>query len=127
MSEPVIDVKSLIQPLLIKAVLRGEEIPIDVIIDAEITQKIYDSLMKSIQLPPEYADLKNVIDLMMQMDSVKRVLAVVRGQAPPEPAIDKVIELVVNLQLLSTLAGAFGGGEEAGTETGTETGTKTGT
>ena len=104
-----IDINALIQPLMIRAVLKGEEIPIDVIVDIQMTQTIYQSLMAGITLPSEFADLQSVIDLMIQMDSVKRLMAVLRGETPPEPAIDKIIELVVNLQLVSSLSQSLGG------------------
>lgn len=108
MSTLGIDINALIQPLLIRAVLKGGEIPIDVIVDIQMTQTIYQSLMSGLTLPSEFADLQSVIDLMIQMDSIKRLLAVMRGETPPEPAIDKIIELVVNLQLISSLSQSLG-------------------
>ena len=104
-----IDITQLMQPLLIRSVLKGEEIPIDAIVDIQLTQTIYQKLMESVTLPSEYADLQSVIDLMVQMDGVKRFMAILRGESPPEPAIDKVIELVVNLQLISSLSQSLGG------------------
>jgi len=109
MSSLGIDINALLQPLMIRAILKGEEVPIDVFVDIQMTQTIYNSLMSSITLPSEFADLQSVIDLMVQMDGVKRLLALMRGETPPEPAIDRVIELVVNLQLISSLTSALGG------------------
>jgi len=110
MSSLGIDINALIQPLMIRAILRGEDIPIDAIVDIQLSQIIYESLMSSLSLPSEFADLQSVIDLMIQMDGLKRFMAVLRGETPPEPAIDKVIELVVNLQLISSLSQSLGGG-----------------
>ncbi len=108
MVELGIDISQLMQPLIIKSIFSGEEIPIDALVDAMLTQKIYESIKGSLTLPPEFKDLESVLDLMIQMDSIKRVLAVLRGETPPPPAIDKVIELVVNLQMINALSQAFG-------------------
>ena len=96
-----IDIMSLIQPLLIKAVFKGEEIPVDALIDILVSEKIEETLLASITIPSEWID---IVNMMLEMDKVKRFLAVLRGETPPEPVIDKIIELIVNLKLVESLS-----------------------
>jgi len=95
-----IDINQLIQPLMLKSVLKGEEVPIDTIVDLMISEKIEEQLLASVTIPSEFAD---IVNLMLEMDKLKRLMAILRGETPPEPAIDKVIELIINLQLVESL------------------------
>jgi len=95
-----IDITSLIQPLMLRAVITGQEVNMDAIMDLLISEKIQESILTAIEVPSEWADLVN---LMLETDKVRRFMAILRGETPPEPAIDRVIELVVNLKLIESL------------------------
>ena len=108
---PIIETSTLIQPLLMRAVLRGEEFDITPIIDILVQDKIVSSLLGQLTLPEEFKDLGDVICLMLEMNKVRSIMAVLRGEQPPEGVgVERVLELVINLQLLSQLSQAFGGG-----------------
>jgi len=106
---PIIDVSSLIQPLMLRSVFKGEEFSLDAIIDVILQDKISESLLGSVELPSEFADLGDVICLQIEMTKVKNLLAAMRGEAVEAGAgLDKIIELIVNLQMLSSISSAFG-------------------
>jgi len=99
-----IDITSLIQPLMLRAVITGQEVNMDAIMDLLISEKIQESILTAIEVPSEWADLVN---LMLETDKVRRFMAILRGETPPEPAIDRVIELVVNLKLIESLTASI--------------------
>lgn len=108
---PIIDINSLIQPLLLKNIFTGGEFNLDPLIDAMVQDKIEESLLANVNLPSEFADLGDVICLSLEMNKVKTVLAALKGeQVSPEEGLDKVIQLIVNLQMLSALSSSLGGG-----------------
>lgn len=111
--QDIIDIDALIKPLMLKAVMTGEgEIPIDALINLQVEKKITDQLLQSIELPEDFQDLGDVICLMISMNRVKAVMAYMKGETPETTGIDKVLELVINLQMLSALSSAFGGTEQ---------------
>ena len=118
-----IDVTALMKPLLLKAVFSQEGeggLNLDAFINVMIQEKMESALLQSIELPQEFADLQDVICLMLQMDKLKTLTAALKGEEVPAGAgLDKVIGLVVQLQMLKALEGAFGGGE-GGTGGGTQ-------
>ncbi len=105
--EPLIDIGSILQPLMMAAVLKGENIPIDAIVDVYIQDAIQNALLQNVTLPQEFAELGNVICLELEMNKIRTLLAVLRGEQPPENTIDKVIDMVLNLQLLSAIGSAL--------------------
>lgn len=111
-SETGLDITALMKPLMLKAVFSSEgTVNLDAFINIMIQEKMEQALLGSIQLPQEFADLGDVICLMLQMDKFKALSAAMKGEAPPEGAgLDKVIGLIVQLQMLQALEGAFGGG-----------------
>jgi hypothetical protein len=114
--QPIIDIGQLLQPLLLRSVFKGEELQLDAVIDVYVQDAITKSLLQNIDLPQEFADLGDVICLSLEMNKVKYLLAVLRGQQPPEGSgVDKVLEMVVSLQMLSALSQAFGGTEQTTT------------
>ena len=109
------DLSGLMKPLMMKAVLTEGEMNIDVFINVMVQEKMEQSLLSSITLPEDFSDLQDVICMMLQMDKLKGITAAMKGEAPPEGAgLDKIINLVVQLQMLSALEGAFGGGGGSG-------------
>ena len=71
--------------------------------------------MQNIQLPEEFKDLKDVIQLMLDIQRFKAISAVLKGETPTID-ISKVLDLVINLNLIANLANMFaaaGGGEAA--------------
>jgi len=112
-AEAGLDVKQLLTPLLISSVLKGEEINIDAIIDLYVNEIIVTNMLKTIKLPEEFAELQDVIKLMLEVQRMKAVSAILRGETP-EVDIGKVFDILVSLHLVSAIAGAFGG--EAGGE-----------
>jgi len=105
---PLIDIGTIVQPLLMKSVIAGGELNIEPLIDVMVQEKIQESLLASVELPSEFADLADVICLSLEMNKVRTVLAVLRGEAPPAGAgIEKTLELIVNLQMLSAISKAF--------------------
>jgi len=107
--EPILNVQEIMQPLMMSAVLKGEEVPLDAFIDVYLQDAIVNSLLQNIELPPDFQDLGSVICLQLEMNKVKTLMDILKGKQPEETGIDKVIELVVNLQILSAIANAFGG------------------
>lgn len=105
---PLIDVNTLLQPLLMKSVFQEEgEIPLDQVFNIIINDKITQSLLGGVTLPAEFADLGNVICLQLETQKVRAVSAMLRGETPPEFDISKTFELVINLQMISSLSQAF--------------------
>ncbi len=121
---PIIDISAIIQPLMLRAVFKEGEMNLDVLIDVIVQDKIEQSLLANVTLPAEFKDLENVICLMLDMNKVKSVMAALRGEQPPEgTGIDKVLELIVNLQMLGALTQSLGGGTSSGSSGGTSGGT----
>jgi len=104
MDEFTIPVEVLIYAQLPK-MLRGEEVDITPIVSLKINEVILDALKKSIKVPTEFEGL---IDVMLMAEQMKAVTAVLRGEEYT-PAIDKIIELMVNFSLIESLTSAFGG------------------
>lgn len=108
-----IDINQLIGPVIMLAVLKGEDItPVfDAIINSKVTETLLDNLAKNI--PPEYQDIVNVIKMAAELDTIRGVLAAIKGQEyQPKFSIDKAIELVVTLQMMNALTQALGGGTQ---------------
>jgi len=110
---PTVDVSQIIQPLMLSSVFKeGTEFDISNIIDVYLQDQIVKHLLETIELPEEFADLGQVICLQLDMNKIKTLMAVLKGEAPPEGVgIDKILELVMNIQLLSSLGSALGGSE----------------
>ena len=117
--KPIIDITSIIQPLMLRSVFTGEEFKFDTLIDVLIQDKIEKALLQSVELPEEFAELKDVICLSLDMNKIKTIMKVLRGEeVQPGEGLEKTIELIVNLQMLSALTSAFSGGAGGG-KTGT--------
>lgn len=107
---PLIDVGTLIQPILLRSVFReGAEVPIDQIVDITLQDKITASLLQGVSLPPEFQQLGDVICLQLEMNKIRAVTAMLRGEEVPEFDIGRVFEMVLNLQIINSIATAFGG------------------
>ena len=108
-----IDINQLIGPVLMLAVFKGEDItPVfDALINSKITETLLDNLAKNI--PQEYQDIVNVIKMAAELDTIRGILAAIKGQEyQPKFSIDKAIELVVTLQMMNALTQALGGGTQ---------------
>ena len=103
-----IDVQSLLPVMMMKGILAGEEFNLDPVIDVMINKQIAESLLANVTLPSDFAELGDVICLQVQMGQLKAVQAALRGETA-EFNMDKIIDMVVNLQLLSAIESAFGG------------------
>ena len=116
-----INLTQLLEPLMLKSVFKEGEFDIGPIIDIIVQEKIEQNLLSSIEIPDEFADLGSIVCLMVTVNKLKAVTAVLRGETPPEgTGMDKVLELIVNLQMLSSIGSALGGG--TGGETSGSTG-----
>jgi len=104
-----IDIKQLLTPMMLASIVKGEEFDVSKIIDIYVNDMIVNSLLQNIQLPEEFKDLQDVIQLMLDMQKFKAISAVLRGETPTID-ISKVLDLVINLNLVASMAGAFGGG-----------------
>lgn len=104
-----IDIKQLLTPMMLASVVKGEEFDISKVVDIYVNDMIVNTLLQNIQLPEEFKDLKDVIQLMLDVQRLKSISAVLKGETPTID-ISKVLDLVINLNLIASLAGAFGGG-----------------
>ena len=107
-----INVEQLIGPIMMLAVFKGQDIT--PILDALINSKITDTLIEQLaqNVPQEYQDLVNVVKLAVQMDTLRGLLAAMKGeQYQPKFGLDKAIELFVTIQMISALSGALGGAQ----------------
>ena len=121
--ETQINIVQLVQPMLLSAILKGEDISklIDVIVDAQVNDVIFNKVLSSIQVPEEFQGLIDVFKLANQLDTLKAIMAAMKGQEyQPKFGIDKVIELMVSLQMINALSTALGG-----TQTSTSSSTTT--
>jgi len=87
----------------IPKILRGEEIDISPYINAMIASKIVDALKASITIPTEF---ESIIDVMIFAEKMRAFSAALRGETY-ELAIDKIVELMVSLYMISALSEAF--------------------
>ena len=114
-----IDLGQILPVLVMKSMFKeGEETNFDVLIEAMVNDKIVNSLLANIELPDEFKEMGDVICLMIQMDNLKTVLAALRGERVESKALDKALEMVINLQLLSVLSNAVGSGSSSGGSSG---------
>ena len=103
---PIIDIKELLGPVMMLNAFKGEEFDITPLLDVMIGQKITENLLSSITLPSDFADLGDVICLQIQMQHVKALEAILKGERY-EFDISKVIETLVTFNMLSALTSAF--------------------
>jgi len=106
-----LDIGALMKPLMLKAAFTGQgELNLDPLIELMVQEKIEQSLLASIDIPEEFADLVDVICLKLQMNKLKGLTAALKGEQVEVGGLDDVINIVVQLQMLKALEGAFGGG-----------------
>lgn len=103
---PVIDVRQILGPILVANVIKGGEIDITPLIDAMVGEQITQALLSSITLPSEVADMGDIICLMINLEQIKGLQALLRGETY-EFGIDKVVELIVTLNMMSALTSAL--------------------
>ena len=99
---PVIDIKQILGPIMMAQVVKGEEPDISGVLDIMVSQELVQNLLSNIELPSDFADLADVICLQLQMEQVKGVTQALKG-GQYEFDVSKVIDLIVNLQLMSSL------------------------
>ena len=104
---PIIDVSQLLGPIMMARTLKGEEFDITPLIDVIVGQKVTESLLSSITLPSDFADLGDVICLQIQLQQVKALEAIMKGETY-EFDLSKVIDMIVTFNMMSAITSAFG-------------------
>lgn len=107
---PTINVDQLIGPVMMLAVFKGQDI--SPILDALINSKITDALIAQLaaSVPEEYKDIVNVVKMAAQLDTLRGIIAAMRGEAyEPRFGLDKAVELIVTINMISALSQALGG------------------
>ena len=106
---PALDVGELVGPLLMMAVFKGQDITpvIDALLNSKITETLITKLAASV--PEEYQDIVDVIKLAAQMDTINGLLAAIRGGSyQPKFGVDRAVEVILMLNLVSKLSQAAG-------------------
>jgi len=85
-------------------ILRGEEVDLSPYINVMVSSQIVDAIRGSIALPTEY---QSIVDIMLFAEKMRAFTAALRGEAY-EPAVDRVIEIMVSLYMVNAIASAFG-------------------
>ena len=103
---PVIDVRQLLGPIMVSKVMKEGEFDLTPLLDAIVGEQITQALLANITLPSDFADMGEIVCLMMNMEQVKGLQSLLRGE-PYEFKIDKVIDLLVTLNMISALSQAL--------------------
>lgn len=85
-------------------ILRGEEVDLTPYINVIVSSKIVDAIRASITLPTEF---ESIVDIMLFAEKMRAFTAAIRGETY-EPAIDRIIELMVSLYMVNAISTAFG-------------------
>jgi len=88
----------------IPRILRGEEVDLTPYINVLISSNIVDAIKASIALPTEY---QSIVDIMLFAEKMRALTAALRGETY-EPAIDRIVELMVSLYMVSAISTAVG-------------------
>ena len=104
---PLIDIGQLLGPVMMSSTLKGGELDITPLVDVMIGQKVTESLLSSVTLPSDFADLGDVICLQIQLQQVKALEAIMKGETY-EFDLSKVIDMIVTFNLMSAITNAFG-------------------
>lgn len=104
---PIIDITQLLGPVMLSKTLKGEEFDISPLIDVIVGQKITESLLASVSLPSEFADLGDIFCLQIQLEQVKAVTSMLKGETY-EFDISKVIDTLVSLNMISAITSSLG-------------------
>ena len=87
----------------IPRIMRGEEVDLTPYINVMVSSQIVDSLKTAISLPTEY---QSIVDIMIFAEKMRAFTAALRGEEY-EPAIDRIVNLMVSLNLVNAIATAF--------------------
>lgn len=85
-------------------IMAGEEVDLTPYINAMISSQIIESLRSAIALPTEY---QSIVDIMVFAEKMRAFTAALRGEEY-EPALDKIVNLMVSLHMVQALSSALG-------------------
>jgi len=104
---PEFSAKELLGPLLLVGALKGEEFDISVILDIYVSDIITQKILQQVALPEDFKEFEGVIKTMLEMEKLKALSAVLRGERP-EIDVGKTLEFVITLSVMSSLLNTLG-------------------